>query len=409
MVSIPKDIYICWKNLEQLKEYSQIWKELNPEYTLHLYDDEMCIDFLKTEYSQKHADIFNFARDGPIKADFWRICILYRYGGLYVDADIEPLIPLCKYIDESAEFVTCYSVTDNEYLNPHFIIAAAGDEILKNCIEIYIRYYDEKRPYEYWDWSLVYIMKNQIYNNTSGVKNKSYVHNNKKFQFLQERTILQTMFNEFTYWCDYNGQVVLNCRYVIYNKNIHDFKSIHISATPKIIHQIVPFNAGSYLEESQQSWKNAFPKWEFRVWTNSDVSKLIRFKYPLFHRKYKEFINTSSDINKEYIHKWFLLYEYGGMYIDSSINTTCLCNFESKIQTGKIYDYNNTIFISPDRHIYWECLYNYLISETPKISTSLLRENLLADSIVNISNTAKRLSKFFDKIDLDKDIIIHNT
>ena len=94
----PKVIYICNKNLDFIKHYSKNWKILNPDYEIKLYDDNLCNEFLKNEFSQLHSDIFNYIKDGPIKADFWRVCIVYKYGGLYVDADIEPLLHLKDYI-----------------------------------------------------------------------------------------------------------------------------------------------------------------------------------------------------------------------------------------------------------------------------------------------------------------------
>ena len=65
---------------------------------------------LLKEYSQLHLDVFNFLKDGPIKSDFWRVCIINKYGGLYVDSDIIPLIPLKNYIEDDDYFVTCISM-----------------------------------------------------------------------------------------------------------------------------------------------------------------------------------------------------------------------------------------------------------------------------------------------------------
>ena len=57
---IPKVIYITHKNIEIIRPYSQKWIDLNPEYTIELYDNERCIEFLTREYTQQHVDIFNF-------------------------------------------------------------------------------------------------------------------------------------------------------------------------------------------------------------------------------------------------------------------------------------------------------------------------------------------------------------
>ena len=156
---IPKVIYMCHKNLTHIEKYSQNWKKLNPEYEIKLYDDELCKSFLLNEYSQLHLDIFNFIPDGPIKADFWRVCIINKYGGLYVDSDIQPLVPLSKFVDDDDYLVTCISqcfdIDNLEFqINPHFILCDKNNPTLQYAIDKYIEIYTNKLPYEYWDWSI---------------------------------------------------------------------------------------------------------------------------------------------------------------------------------------------------------------------------------------------------------------
>jgi len=156
---IPKVIYMCHKKLDKIKIYSQNWKKLNPDYEIKLYDDTLCKEFLLNEYSQLHLDIFNFLKDGPIKSDFWRICILNKYGGLYVDADIEPLVPLNNFIENNDDFVTCISTNFNKdwlpwQFNPHFILCNKNNKILQNSINKYIEKYNNKDSYDYWGWSI---------------------------------------------------------------------------------------------------------------------------------------------------------------------------------------------------------------------------------------------------------------
>ena len=117
---IPKVIYITHKELTHIKEYSKDWQKLNPDYEIKLFDDELCKEFLLNEYSQLHLDIFNFLQDGPIKSDFWRLCVLYKYGGVYSDADIEPLMPLDFYIDDDIDFCTCFNFTPFNISNADF-------------------------------------------------------------------------------------------------------------------------------------------------------------------------------------------------------------------------------------------------------------------------------------------------
>jgi mannosyltransferase OCH1-like enzyme len=208
---IPKVIFMCHKTLDEIKIYSEKWKILNPEYEIRLFDDKMCIDFLLEEYSPLHAEIFNFIPDGPIKADFWRLCIINKYGGLYVDADIEPLISLKEYIEEDDDFVSCIShnFSKEKYafqLNPHFILSNNNNEFLQNTIDMYINLYlNNKESYSYWCWSICNLFQIQGINEK---KSQVIYLNNQKYKFLLENYNFSQ--------CVYNDIVVFNNRYSNY-------------------------------------------------------------------------------------------------------------------------------------------------------------------------------------------------
>jgi mannosyltransferase OCH1-like enzyme len=180
---------MCYKELGPIEEHSLNWKKLNPEYEVKLYDDKMCEEFLLDNFSQLHCDIFKFIPDGPIKADFWRCCVLYKNGGLYVDADIEPIVPLRDYIDNDAQFVIPRELPYLNIYNPHFIMSHPDEPILKLWIDVYVDYYNRKKEYKYWDWSIVYIQNSiltyiaTIINNNDNI----YIINNKKYQILHQK------------------------------------------------------------------------------------------------------------------------------------------------------------------------------------------------------------------------------
>ena len=205
---IPKIIFMCYKDLQPLQYSAQLWKRLNPDYEIQLYDNSMCETFLEKEYSSLHRELFKLIPDGPIKADFWRVCILYKYGGLYVDADIEPLMPLLDYIEKDVDFVTCLSANHYDY-NPHFIMACSGDAYLKTCIDLYVQYCTTNlRPYSYHNWGIPNMFSNVIGFGFNKFMEGTYDHNGKKYQFLKE--MRENIGGETIQYCIWNAQRVLN-------------------------------------------------------------------------------------------------------------------------------------------------------------------------------------------------------
>jgi len=212
----PKVIYFCNKTIGNNEIISSNnWKILNPDYEIKLYDDDLCQKFLLEEYSQLHSDIFNFIPDGPIKADFWRVCIINKYGGLYVDADINPIVSLSNYVEKNDDFVSCISMYFNIYidewqLNPHIILSDKNNYYLYDCMNKYIELYkNHKEEYNYWNWSICRIMKIPYIKQK---KSQILLLNNQKYKFL-----IETDYNT----CKYNDEIVLYNRYDEYVN--HDF------------------------------------------------------------------------------------------------------------------------------------------------------------------------------------------
>jgi mannosyltransferase OCH1-like enzyme len=241
---IPKIIYICHKNIECLNMTHKFWKRLNPTYQIKLFDNARCEKFLLEQFSELHQSVFNFIPDGPIKSDFWRVCIIYKYGGIYVDADIHPLVPLNEFLSHDSDFVTCIT-KHNRNFNPHFIAARKNDPILKMCIEEYIIFYN-KRSYAYWDWSIVHIFNRKLSHvkdhHNKMPRSQVFIINNKKYQLFFEMTIhddttKKHTINDFLkikpqrlhdYYCSFLNKRIFNTRYNNYDPYDHSFKNYDV-------------------------------------------------------------------------------------------------------------------------------------------------------------------------------------
>jgi mannosyltransferase OCH1-like enzyme len=90
---IPRNIFQTQKSQNfieskyKLKEGQDSWKKHEAYgFKYHFYNDEECDSFMKKNFN----DIYDAYQKLPIpvmKADLWRYCIIYHYGGIYADAD----------------------------------------------------------------------------------------------------------------------------------------------------------------------------------------------------------------------------------------------------------------------------------------------------------------------------------
>ena len=85
---IPLNIFQTWCTLDlppRMKENMVSLKNKNPEFKHYLYDDDMCRKFITDNFDEEILYTYNKLKPGAFKADLWRYCILYKYGGIYID------------------------------------------------------------------------------------------------------------------------------------------------------------------------------------------------------------------------------------------------------------------------------------------------------------------------------------
>ena len=88
------------------------WTTLNTDYTVEFSYDTDCVSFLRTHFNEAIAKLFTTIVAGPHKADLWRLCKLYLYGGVYADVDLVPHLDIDS-LDKDITFYSCKSIVDN--------------------------------------------------------------------------------------------------------------------------------------------------------------------------------------------------------------------------------------------------------------------------------------------------------
>ena len=117
---IPSKIYQSWKTKslpKKMEENVKKFKSMNPDYDYELWDDNDCRDFLLQHFGENYLQAFDSLKPGAFKCDFWRYAILYIKGGVYLDIDMVPLVPLREIIKDTDEFVSIVDLKHKLY-NP---------------------------------------------------------------------------------------------------------------------------------------------------------------------------------------------------------------------------------------------------------------------------------------------------
>lgn len=96
---IPKVIHYCWFGKNDLPEEAQkciaSWKKFCPDYEIKEWNEKN-YDVRKNKYM---SDAYN-EKKWAFVSDYARIDIIYNYGGIYLDTDVELLRPLDELLKD---------------------------------------------------------------------------------------------------------------------------------------------------------------------------------------------------------------------------------------------------------------------------------------------------------------------
>lgn len=140
---IPRKIFQSHKSIDYINSDDKLlnavnsWKNCSPEYSYYFYTDQQCDEFMQTNYK---GIIYNCYKKLPMnvmKADLWRYCVIYHYGGIYADSDTILLSNINNILDNKKDFVI---VPENDVHLCQWIFASSPkNPILKNVIDLSIK------------------------------------------------------------------------------------------------------------------------------------------------------------------------------------------------------------------------------------------------------------------------------
>lgn len=135
---IPKILWQTWKTNvipTEFISHRNSWKISNSHLEIKLFSDQECEQFIKSEFGEKIHFLYMALPHPIMKADFWRIAIIYQYGGYYGDLDITCNISLNDLINSSVSAVFIKEI--NNIAN-FFFAAEPKHPVLKLALDYMI-------------------------------------------------------------------------------------------------------------------------------------------------------------------------------------------------------------------------------------------------------------------------------
>lgn len=143
---IPKLIFQTMETnlvITNVKECIQQIKQLNPEYKYYYFTSYDCRQFI-SKYYPHLLKYYDALLPGAYKADFWRYCILHKYGGFYLDCRMLVYSSFNSIIGKKTEFMSCVDVNQN-MLYQAILGAVPNSVFMKEALDLCVDIISKKK------------------------------------------------------------------------------------------------------------------------------------------------------------------------------------------------------------------------------------------------------------------------
>ena len=409
-LTVPLDIYQTWhtKDLPEEMMISIIkLRKDNPQFRYHLYDDDDCKIFIKENFELREYNAYENLIPGAYKADFWRYCILYKNGGIYIDIKFHTNNFNLKQLINNDYFVKDrggHWEKDKIGIYNGFMVAKPNNPIFLKCInEIVENIEIENMCY------------NSLYVTGPGLLGK-YFKNTYEFELY---------FSTDAWHIQYKGQNILTMykKYreeqlqyqniphynILWKKNIiykSAFDKIKIEKDmlfdivlmknvktdiPTNIYQvnIEPIITQKNIQKITQI-KELYPNFGYFLFNLYDCGEFIRKNFDF--RIFLAYTKLKHIKNKLDLWKYCVLYKNGGIYIDLNYNLTDDFNISSYLFKNYYIKDDVINFLVPDI-IMSEKENVKLLNCIEKIVTNVKEKNYGSDW-TEVSNSTLLTSEF---------------
>ena len=132
---IPRTLHRIWVGGHEpawLSELGETWRRHHPDWAIMQWNDDHVPDDLVNQDLYDRAEELAPDHVGQFRADVLRYELLWRYGGVYVDADFEALRPLDDLLDGVDAFAAWQ---DDRFVNNAILGASAEHPLMRSLVD----------------------------------------------------------------------------------------------------------------------------------------------------------------------------------------------------------------------------------------------------------------------------------
>lgn len=139
-MAIPKIIHYCWfggkEKPENVQKCIESWKKHLPDYQFMEWNEHN-FNICNLQYTKDAYDAKKYA----FVSDVARIEALYKYGGIYMDTDVEVL----KSFNDLLDARCLLGLEEKEYVATSFMAFEKNHPLVREFIDLYqnLSFYDE--------------------------------------------------------------------------------------------------------------------------------------------------------------------------------------------------------------------------------------------------------------------------
>ena len=141
--NFPKNIFQTHESYDYIdSKYKtlnamQTWMKYAYKFNYQFYTNEMCEEFIKNNFYYNVYQAYMKLPFNKMKANLWKYCIIYKYGGIYVNSNI-----ICKFVPDylihDNTYLICAPDEDINYLSEIIFAAPSNSPILKSIIDLVV-------------------------------------------------------------------------------------------------------------------------------------------------------------------------------------------------------------------------------------------------------------------------------